>query len=131
MCAAQGVKMDCPLRLDLEMLQSFAAEFGVTLQVEEHQINVLGIEGAVMEAAKELEYFDNNRQSVKLGANGQPSNAARLAILEAIAILNLDRDVASDSGAEHSGIMDGTMQGAVMSIPPLYKPPQKQQQYHN
>lgn len=132
MCVEQGVKMDCPSYLDIDMLQTFAQEFGVTLQIEEQQITVLGIEGAVMQAAQELQNYDSNRQCFSVVADSKPSAIARSAIMAAMADLKVDRDItsASDSGAENSGIMDFTMQGAVMSCKPSSQN-QHQQSFNN
>jgi len=92
MCVAEAVHMKGPMPLDAEQLQVFAQVFGVGLQLEQRQITVLGIAGAVAEAAKEL------RKS-NLGAGlevSMHSEAARLAISEAMASLQGDGDASHD-----------------------------------
>jgi len=145
MCIEEHVVMDCPLYLDLQVLQTFAQEFGVTLQVEEKRITVLGIVGAVREAAVELAKYDNGKQQLGLEV-GKPSDTARQSILKAIARLEVencsdifigDNLLNSSQSAQKGGAEvppEPMMEGAVTSKlpPPMSKgPPQHQQQSKN
>jgi hypothetical protein len=73
------------------MLKIFAQEFGVTLEVAETQISVFGIDGAVSEAAKELQKYDSDEQPIHLQTN-KPSDVAHSAIVGGLARLTLDGD---------------------------------------
>jgi len=93
MCVAEIVHMKGPMPLDAEQLQVFAQVFGVGLQLDQRQITVLGITGAVAEAATEL-----RKSNVGAGLDvGTPSEAARLAISEAMASLQGDGDAGNDA----------------------------------
>jgi hypothetical protein len=92
MVVEESVHMACSQYLSQEMLQCFASEFGVTLQVEERRIIVLGIQGAVMEAAKELRDYASDQRQFELDRQaGKPSDAARWAIEAALAKLRRSR----------------------------------------
>lgn len=118
MCVESRAKMDQSACSDVDRLQLFAQEFGVTLQVEEGgQICVLGILGAVDEAVNGLQSYSSMQFM-----EGSVSNVARTAILTAIA--NLIGDDNEQSNEEAAPTLDG----AVTTIPPVCKPPQPQQQ---
>merc|ERR1712182_174850 len=91
MCVTKSIAIQSHDPLDLEMLQSFAEESGVTLKIEDAEILILGIEGAVAEATKEFLRFAADEKSAKLGRNaGQPCDAAFLAISDALSKLKGD-----------------------------------------
>jgi len=83
--------MNSPKNLDVDMLHDFAHEFGVALQVEEKQVIVLGITGAVKAAAQELRVYDSDQRQCELGLHaGKPSEIACAAVLDAISKLEAD-----------------------------------------
>jgi len=123
--------MEGPLNGDMQQLQTLADEFGVTIQVSEKHITVLGIDGAVKEAAKELR---NHATKCHFGDLVEPSATSRSAIMAAITKLQLKggsssnastmdtlptiRETADNSSG--SGTAEHLMQGAVFSkMPPL------------
>jgi len=141
MCGEESVMMECPLHLDMDMLQTFAQEFGVTLQVEDKQITVLGIKGAVAEAAQELRKYESDNKLLERGCEAAtPSDAAHSAILAAMAKLKVSEDGAEstnvsspgttfthtdtgDSGEGNGSPPRGLMQGVVISkMPPASSP---------
>lgn len=91
LCIEETVDMNCPKYLDVEMLHAFAHEFGVALQVEEKQVIVLGISGAVKAAAQELRDYDSDQREIGLGLHvGKPSEIACAAVFDAISNLGAD-----------------------------------------
>lgn len=91
LCIEETVDMNCPKYLDVEMLHAFAHEFGVALQVEEKQVIVLGISGAVKAAAQELRDYDSDQRQCGLGLHaGKPSEIACAAVFDAISNLGAD-----------------------------------------
>mmetsp|Transcript_105032 Transcript_105032/g.182639 ORF Transcript_105032/g.182639 Transcript_105032/m.182639 type:complete len:440 (-) Transcript_105032:52-1371(-) len=91
MCDEEIVDIDFPMSLDLEELQKFAAEFGVTLQVEEMHITVFGIKGAVFEAARELRSYDLDKNHLDQSIDfGKATDDARSAITTAMSRLIVD-----------------------------------------
>jgi hypothetical protein len=127
MCIEEEVDMQCPRYLDLQMLQTFAQEFGVTLQVEENHITVLGIDAAVKTAAGELRKYDHDQNHFDNGiAVGKGSDDALMAVSAAMTRLVGDGDIGSTSinpgtATQNSSIQtaDNVMQGAVISKMPL------------
>jgi len=125
MCVEEVVDMTCPMdHLFLQKLQGFAQDFGVTLQVSETSIIILGVKGAVAEAAKELQGSEFDSQYLDSSMDyAKPSEAARMAINMALSNLTVDADkrIASTSLATppvlpNAGSMHGSeisMQGAV------------------
>jgi len=116
MCVEETVDKKLPLDMDLQWLQLFAEDFGVTLQVEEKHLTIYGIEGAVAEAARELHHYDCEGPY----SDPNPSNIARLAIKMAMTKLTLGSMRSSQSttpgslspvSSMHS--LEDTMQGAV------------------
>lgn len=91
MCTEEVVEVKCALDLDLQKLDLFAQEFGVTLQIEESLITILGIEGAVLEAANALRTYDEQKLDSTIN-QGRPSSAALLAINTAMSKLTTDSD---------------------------------------
>jgi len=133
MCIQESVTMTSPSQVDVEKLQPFAEEFGVTLQVDEMVVTVLGINTAVAEASKALR---NSSQRGGEVAVGHPSEICRSALMKAMASLKVDGSSKSSSstcstvdtlpqctengssGSEH------ILQGVVTSkIPPKTPPP--------
>jgi hypothetical protein len=114
MCIEEAVNMTMPLELDLQMLQTFAREFGVTLHIEENNINVLGIRDAVTDAAKELRNYNSNQQF----QFGRHSDVARMAITSAMSKLVGDESIAESwapPDLQTEGSSEDLMQGAVIS----------------
>jgi hypothetical protein len=116
MCVEVSVGVTSAGYLELDVLQTFAEEFGVTLNVEENQITVLGLAGAVIEAAKELQNNDSEETQLSL-VSGKPSENARSTIRSALLDLVGDGDVTDvpqdpDMTQELS---NGGLQGAVLS----------------
>jgi len=89
----------CP-RLDSEELHAFAQEFGVTLEIQDTQISVLGIEGAVMEAVRELRGYSARQRD--LGERRLSSNVARTAIEGAMSKLEAIGSSACAAATAHS-----------------------------
>jgi hypothetical protein len=121
MCVQLAVVVADAAALELEELQTFAQEFGVTLQVEEKQVTVLGIAGAVIEAAKAIQRSDPDQNTVP-PASGSTSEIACSAIQAAMSDLVGDGDIAV-SPRDTSTMMTqdsakGSLQGAVMSSIP-------------
>jgi len=89
MCTEKVVNIEG--HVNLEALHMFAEEFGVTLQVEETNITIMGIEGAVVEAAKEIHNYDFDK--AHLGQSNhmsESSDVACAAISAAISRLFVD-----------------------------------------
>mmetsp|Transcript_148949 Transcript_148949/g.263327 ORF Transcript_148949/g.263327 Transcript_148949/m.263327 type:complete len:464 (-) Transcript_148949:72-1463(-) len=148
MCVEEVVDVKCPLDPGfLQKLQSFAQEFGVTLQVGGNHVNILGIKGAVAEAAKELCSYDADELQMVLSIDrDKSSDAARLAIHTALASLAVDPEkkafIQSALGSSSPLVQNDTlvqadslMQGAVtVKMPPPYPVNSKgpyDQQMHN
>jgi hypothetical protein len=94
MCIEEVVDINCPTDpQSLDELQDFAHDFGVTLQISEAHVTILGIKGAVIEAAKELRTyaFDSSHLDATTDC-GTPSAAARFAIETAMCSLTVDSD---------------------------------------
>jgi len=136
MCVEEAVEMKCPQYLDLQMLQTFAEEFGVTLQVEEKQIVVLGIDGAVKEASRELRNYESDSLHFEQGLEVvKSSDVARLAIEASMSKLRNPRCPSSASTSADSlpafvedncdQPTESQLQGAVISALP--KIPARQQ----
>jgi DNA-binding TFAR19-related protein (PDSD5 family) len=138
MCISEVVRMPFAPQLDTQMLQTFAQEFGVTLQVDGEQLAVIGIQGAVSEATEELRKCESGRQHFEQGVcAGKISDAARSAITAAMNSLIGDEDVeplpiasgcATPEMENESSMMalENLMQGAVISklpTPPPKEPP--------
>lgn len=96
MCIEKSVDMQGARCKDLTKLDAFATEFGVTLQVDETQITVLGIEGAVEAAAKDLREHSSERLHPSglacVPEGPPPAEVARSAIKAAISKLTVDLD---------------------------------------
>jgi len=127
LCIEEVVDMRCPMDPNfLQKLEGFAQDFGVTLQVTDMSITILGVKGAVFEAVKELQssafdsvYLDSSFDDAK------PSDAAHMAIHMAMSNLTVDADkrmaattMAPPSILQNAGSMQGpeiSMRGAVTS----------------
>jgi hypothetical protein len=80
-CVEEGVEMESPASLDSETLQSFANEFGISCIVEEKQIMILGIKGAVIEAATELRTYEADKARFEQARQAtKPNDVCRSAI---------------------------------------------------
>jgi hypothetical protein len=139
MCTQESIGMSCGSDMDLEKLQSFAEEFGVTLHADVSAVTILGIKTAVAEATKAL--LSSDQRGGQL-ATGQPSEIARKALGAAMASLKVDGKASSTCStadslpqvAENSRSMDVAlpkmqptsehlMQGvAISKIPPKTPP---------
>jgi len=107
MCVEEVVDMKCAQYLDLEMLRTFAHEFGVTLQVEEARIIVCGVKGAVMEAATELHDHGSDQQNFKLSyEDTKPADAALSAI--ELAMSQLQSDATGPEDKTQDAMSSGT-----------------------
>lgn len=144
MCVEETVDVDSPMNLDLEELQKFAAEFGVTLQVEEMHISVFGIKGAVLEAAKALRSYDSGQNPLDPSIDrSQAADAARSAIATAMSMLTVEEDsnfvpplpkfmLSPMQNASPVQTSDNVMQGAVtFKKPGAFKGPSPQQKMFN
>lgn len=94
LCTEVAVSMECPSQVDVQILQRLAQDTGVTLKVEDDSIMVLGIAGAVEEAAKQLRNFDGDGQMRSLSEGTDPEQA-RIAISTAMAKLAVADNMSS------------------------------------
>mmetsp|Transcript_17739 Transcript_17739/g.32828 ORF Transcript_17739/g.32828 Transcript_17739/m.32828 type:complete len:452 (+) Transcript_17739:110-1465(+) len=95
LCMEEVLDVKSPLNLDLQKLQTFAQNYGVTVQVDERSLTILGIAGAVIEAARELRKYASNNQTLDLSIGidcGEPSEVAREAITTAMSKLKMDSE---------------------------------------
>jgi hypothetical protein len=128
MCVQLAVAVADAASIELDVLQAFAEDYGVTVQVEEKQVTVLGIAGAVTEAAKAMQGSDPNENTVPL-TSGSISEVARSAILSAMSDLVGKGDAVTSPLCTSNALLQdsgkGSLQGAVMSNIPsaTAKPP--------
>jgi hypothetical protein len=131
MCCEEVVDLKCLLPSDPELLQAFAQDCGVSLQVEGQRITILGIQEAVSEAAMQLRNYDPVHNPNLRGNN---SDVIRLAIGIAMSKLSVKDDSCASTTADslppvtnppkeiaspNSSVQDGSMQGLVINkLPP-------------
>jgi len=106
MCTEEVVDLKCLLPSDPEMLQAFAEDCGVSLQVEGQRITILGIQEAVSEAAMQLRNYDPVQRPNLRGTN---SDVIRIAIGIAMSKLRVKDDSCASTTAD--------------SLPPVTNPP--------
>jgi len=118
MCKEEVMLVDNTSTLDTQVMQAFADEFGITLQVEEGQIRIMGIAAAAAEACTQ---FAESLRVGSLEIAGNGSEICRIAVRAAIAELKVDGVYIDDQYCVPDPIEEGTSQlmGAVIAkLPP-------------